>query len=333
MALHPQIEAHYPKVLFRDHIRKIAVVKLDHVGDCYASLPALWRLQERFPDGAITVFCGPWAIPIFKEVPFITEIVPIQFFGENGMIGGIVGLSPADIQKLEKDQFDLTLDFRVSRDTRPVLKYIHSMAYAAATPIPEIPTLCLGIQVPENIIHGSFISALVEYLPVVEAGRPYDSTKPICLAYNASCKAKLWGIERMTELGKELLSEGHSIVVGYSPIQSSQTEGLAQTLGVPLLKGNTVQDYVNQVIEKCSIYLGFDTGPSHAVAMAGIPTVTLMGNLVKVDQWIPVGPKVITLHKSMNRPPCGNAYNCPCNYECMQIPVEDVKWAISEFMK
>src|SRR5205085_11197600 len=40
--------------LSRDEIRKILVVKLDHIGDCIIAFPAVRRLKQAFPDARIT---------------------------------------------------------------------------------------------------------------------------------------------------------------------------------------------------------------------------------------------------------------------------------------
>src|SRR5205085_6955756 len=41
--------------LNRDDIRKILVLKLDHIGDCLIAFPAVRRLQRHFPKAQITV--------------------------------------------------------------------------------------------------------------------------------------------------------------------------------------------------------------------------------------------------------------------------------------
>ena len=332
MPLDPQTEVHRPEVLIVGDIKKIAITKMDHVGDCFATIPAMNRLRERFPDAHYTVFCGTWGVPIFKHIGF-KDIIPITFFHENAMTGGIIGLSKEDKEKLNAEEYDLAIDFRAFPESHAVLAQIRSKHYASVTPITNIKTIHTHEAVPRNSIHSRIMQALVGYLPIVKAPRPYDPDKPICLAYNASNKFKLWRPSRMVQLGQELLTEGHKVVVGYSPNQPVETTEMAEKLNVPLIRGSDVQEYVDKVLDQCSIYLGFDTGPSHATAAAGVPTVTIMGNLVDVEMWMPLGARVITLHKNMGRPPCGNARNCPCNYGCTDIPVADVKWAIYESMK
>src|SRR5260370_42141267 len=39
----------------RESIRRILVLKLDHIGDCIISLPAIRKLRRHFPDARITV--------------------------------------------------------------------------------------------------------------------------------------------------------------------------------------------------------------------------------------------------------------------------------------
>lgn len=333
LPLDPQTEVFHPTALVINEIRNVAIFKLDHVGDCYYTLPSIERLKERLPYAKFTLFCGPWAIPIFNRYDFL-KIIPIDFYGENAMNMKKLEITPEETVLLQKDEFDLVIDFRYYPDNRELIgKNVKSKFYAAVTPISHKETIHISPTVVRDVIHGRMIAALVGYLPIVRPAIPYDPDKAICLAYNASSKFKLWNINNMVKLGEELLAMGFRVVVGYSPTQATQTENLAKHLGVPLLRGNSIQDYVDRVLDQCSVYLGFDTGPSHAIAAAGLPIVTIMGNLVSVPPWVPLGPKVTTLHKNMGRPPCGNAYTCPCNHTCTDVPVADVKWAILESMK
>lgn len=320
-------------VLVSNDIKNVAIVKLDHIGDCYYILSSLVRLRERLPYAKFTMFCGPWAAPIFHQYSFL-NIIPIDFYGGNAMNMKKLEITPEEARLLEKDEFDLAIDFRYSPENRDLLgKHIKSRYYAAVTPITGKETIHLATEIHRDVIHGQMIAALVGYLPIVIPPISYNPNKAICLAYSASIKSKLWSIPNMVQLGKELLAMGHKVVVGYSPTQSKITEELAQHLEVPLIQGMDVTDYVNKVLDQCSVYLGFSTGPTQAVAALGIPTVAIIGNLVPVPLWIPLGAKVIALHKNIGRPPCFNAYNCPCNGTCMDVPVADVKWAILEAMK
>jgi glycosyltransferase involved in cell wall biosynthesis len=54
-------------VLRRDEIRKILVVKLDHIGDCIIAFPAVRRLKQVFPDAHITVLTSHASCPVWQR--------------------------------------------------------------------------------------------------------------------------------------------------------------------------------------------------------------------------------------------------------------------------
>src|SRR5262249_33227012 len=54
-----------------DHegVRKVLVVRLDHLGDVLLTVTAIRRLHELFPEAEITALVGSWARPLLEAEP------------------------------------------------------------------------------------------------------------------------------------------------------------------------------------------------------------------------------------------------------------------------
>src|SRR5207302_5200801 len=64
----------------RDSIRKILVVKLDHIGDCITAIPAVRRLKRHFPKARISVLTSQASKPVWAYEPGIDQTIAFEFF-------------------------------------------------------------------------------------------------------------------------------------------------------------------------------------------------------------------------------------------------------------
>ena len=129
-----------PPPLFSDHvaspgpIRRILILKLDHIGDLLVAAPALALLRNSFADAHITLICGPWNVGLAKRLKLADEVHAVNFF-----TAGLVGDVSVEARRravvetlvaLELAPFDLAIDLRRDADTRTLLK-LFPARYAA----------------------------------------------------------------------------------------------------------------------------------------------------------------------------------------------------------
>ena len=67
-------------LLPRDSIRRILVVKLDHIGDCIIAFPAVRRLKQHFPNARITVLTARASLPVWAYEPSVEQTIEFEFF-------------------------------------------------------------------------------------------------------------------------------------------------------------------------------------------------------------------------------------------------------------
>jgi heptosyltransferase-2/heptosyltransferase-3 len=97
-------------------VRRIAVVRPDHLGDLLFATPALERIREAFPEAHITGMVGPWGRAMWQGNPNLDALVVVRFPGMVPRQGGGV-LSPyrllnATARKLSAGKYDLGIVLR-----------------------------------------------------------------------------------------------------------------------------------------------------------------------------------------------------------------------------
>ena len=111
------------------HVQKVAVMKLDHRGDFIMAKPALLELRRRFPSAALTLICGSWNAADAEALGVFDEILIFNFFSETGASSSAPlrrQLVRAFADLMRGKLFDLAIDLRVDRDTRPLLAEIEA---------------------------------------------------------------------------------------------------------------------------------------------------------------------------------------------------------------
>lgn len=97
-------------------VRRIVVIRPDHLGDVLLSSPALNLLRQAFPTAEITGMVGPWSAEVASRQPAFDRIAEVRFPGFTrqrstsllARYGSIAGLS----RRLRREQFDLAIVLR-----------------------------------------------------------------------------------------------------------------------------------------------------------------------------------------------------------------------------
>lgn len=97
---------------FPQEVKKILVVRLDHIGDLVCTLPVLPILKERFPQATITVLTGAEGEAILKENPFVDELIVFRsnWFSRRKVLNASEFFEI--LSQLRKAKFDLGYDLR-----------------------------------------------------------------------------------------------------------------------------------------------------------------------------------------------------------------------------
>ncbi len=339
-----------------DKVRRIAVLRLDHLGDVLMALPTLEALRETLPKAEIDFWVGPWGREV-AEMSRLAHHVPVfeaPWFSrppKRGLLRGCMVLA----RLLREANYDAVIDLR--GDCRHILA-----AWMSRIPVRIGQTLTGGgflLSHPVHHVNGLHeteqgLNLLVKTGLHWKRGQPWPVLKPspenageaqavreklglqkpmIALHATAGTQAKRWPGERWSQLVDALPADFEAVFVGTDADRNYLEEvfhncgrkpsSAAGLLSLPALAA---------FLKDCRLFIGVDSGPAHIAAAVGTPVVSLYSGTNMADQWAPRGPRVTVIQKRTPCSPC-ELQVCPIGNECMrQISVDEVLAAVKTFL-
>jgi hypothetical protein len=104
-------------------VRRILILKLDHLGDLIMGIPALELARRHFADAEIDLVVGAWNEGMARGLGVADRVVAFDAFPRNSSeeepdVHATVGL----FRQAIPDQYDLAIDLRTDYDTRSLLR-------------------------------------------------------------------------------------------------------------------------------------------------------------------------------------------------------------------
>jgi ADP-heptose:LPS heptosyltransferase len=343
--------------LFRvEDIRRILVVKLDHIGDFVTALPAIRRLKQSFPRARITVLAGPASKAFVPLEQSIDEFIPFAFFHARSQLGERE-LTKEDFEALAEQlrpyRFDLAIDLRKHPSTRDVLKYTGARFLAGYDYQGQFPNLDIALdwdgdrrlQRKRSHVIDDLI-ALVDAVhhatesdrvlmqpqpqPIPLADLPDDVRalfdKPVVAIHpGAGNVTKQWPTAYFLALIELLISRhGVNVLMVGGPDEVEVVEELLAAARYPKamasMAGKSPLSSLPGLLLRCAVYIGNDSGPKHIAAAAGVPTIGIHSGVVDPVEWGPLGTQAIALRRNMTCAPCylASAADCTRGLACLQ---------------
>jgi len=140
---------------------------------------------------------------------------------------------------------------------------------------------------------------------------------------------KRWPVENFARLCQSLAAEPTvSIVLVGGPQDKPITQRLVATCRAPLLdlSGKTSLRETAELLRRCNLYVGNDSGPAHIAAAVGIPCVTLFSSIHFPGIWEPWGAQNTAIRHPVPCEYCFSEDHCPVGtMACIRgIGVEEV---------
>lgn len=148
--------------------------------------------------------------------------------------------------------------------------------------------------------------------------------KVAVLAPGAKWFTKRWGVEKFIETGKKLLNSGFkSLFVLGSGEEESFCHRVCNGIGGDCYNfaGKTDFDEAASIIERCSVFIGNDSGLGHLAAAVKTPSVVIFGSTVKEFGFFPFRNRSIVLEKDIDCRPCSHIGRNSCpkkHFRCME---------------
>ncbi|YCK36903.1 glycosyltransferase family 9 protein [Actinomadura sp. ATCC 39365] len=160
-------------------------------------------------------------------------------------------------------------------------------------------------------------------------GGAADERSYVVVHPGTSAPARTWPAERHRQAVRELVDDGHQVVV--TGKERDLTAYVACDAAVDL-GGRTTLAELAAVIEGASVLVAGNTGPAHLAAAVGTPVVSLFAPVVPAARWAPYGVPTVLLGDQ--QAPCSGsrARTCPvAGHPCLSLVTsEQVVKAVRE---
>ena len=355
-----------------DRSERILVFRIGQLGDTVVALPAFWMLRSAFPTASLTLLTnspvkGVGGVAVSDVLPKTGLFDNVITYPSH--IGGLVALfsRAALANRLRKEKFDRVFYLmprnrtvqQIARDSRFLrLAGIRNISgvdflrqnrlqFPIPVPTPEVSSEADFLvdllkseglvceSVPENLLALSVEEQRFAVEWISNNCGVAHRQPIIAVAPGSNWSSKIWELDRFRSTVNRLISEFDifPIVVG-GPQDSSLGEALIEgwQRGVNAAGKLTVRQSA-AVLERCSLFLGNDTGTMHLAAAVKTPCVAVFAAVDWVGKWSPFGGPRNRLFRS--RIECEGCHLeiCPFGNRCLDIiQVDAVYGACAELL-
>jgi heptosyltransferase-3 len=298
------------------------------LGDLLLAGPALAALSRHYPRARITALGHPELWRLFSLSLPLDEV----FDSGEARWAPLFAETPLPRELRERlALFQLALVF-APRPQPLLLKHLGQAGIAAVHWLPSFPETT-GVEAVAAL-QARRLAALglaCEPAPfTLEVGLPRHEALPelagpdpwLAVAPGSGHPCKNWPLSHYYEVSRALAWEYELKVVWLAgPAEDSMLpylEALARAQGQVLLAHRPLAR-VAQVLSRCRLYLGNDSGLTHLAAAVGSPEVLALFGPTDPRVWAPLGPQVHTLTAPCSQAPCavGRTIACP-EPRCLQ---------------
>lgn len=315
------------------HVRKIAVLRANGIGDFIFALPALEALRTAYPEAHITLLGASHHAALLegRASPVDRVIVVPPSRGVNEVDGAerANALEPF-FATMRAEAFDLALQMHGGGQySNPFTQRLGARMTAGlrATNAPPLDRWTPYIYWQSEIVRYLEVAALVGAPPVTVAPRLAVTTRDameaeravppsdhalVLLNPGSSDPRRRWTVEGFATVGDALARRGARILVNGSAGERDLTGRIVAAMGCHAvdLAGRLTLGGLVGLAARCTVVVSNDSGPLYVCAAAGAPTVGIYwcGNLATSA----------VLTRARHRPVASWRLDCPvCGTNCM----------------
>jgi len=295
--------------------RKILVLRLSAAGDVVRTLPAVKALKTYYPSASITWIAEEASRALLESQPEIDEVIvfPRKRWA-GGMksarkIWGTIGEIREFISDLRGRRFDVVLDFHgllksgviafLSRSPRRIgfdrrsSKEGNFLFSNVKVRLPEQRMSRLQRNFALLGGMGLEVKGFHPKLHIPPEDRKYVESffdkistplrRPVIAIHpGTSLKTayKRWMPDQYARLADRLISElNGTVIFTWGPEELEWAEGIRKEMKGPSLLGPRTESLtqLGEVLRRCDLYVGGDTGPMHIASLVGTPVVVIYG--------------------------------------------------------
>ena len=314
---------------------RILIRASNWLGDAAISAPAIGAIKNGRPDAHITVAAPSKIASVWKLIPEVDAIVPLEGRSLFAAIGSIRRQPRFDVAVLFPNSLRVALEAWLAGVPRRVGYHGHSRRWLLNQVVPKSRRLGPPEHQAFHYLHiahtlGTSVDS-IDLLHISAVGHVDLSSAKIALCPGAEYgPAKRWLPERFAETAKAVAAQ--------SPVQwilfgtKNDTvigEQISQALSDSCVNriGQTTLDQLIDELRECRLLLTNDTGTMHLASLLGVPVVAIFGS-TEPRLTGPLGPGHTVLRHQVECSPC-LLRQCPIDFRCMKaVSVEEVADAV-----
>jgi lipopolysaccharide heptosyltransferase II len=327
-------------------LRRILIVKTDHLGDFLLCLPAVRDFLAAEPSAEIGFVVGSPTRELAERVSWIREThifdspryVRIGRPSPEGTLESILARDWDLIIDLTNDRASaLAALARPSRHRRDVGTYrmkqklgiLAGRTDSRDRHISRVFYRALGLHPPEIIVPVG-LDLRPEDRAVARAAlaRAWPGDRAIAALHaGATWSFRRWPAGRFAETAKRLEADGFSVIFVGGPDDREISLEIARAAGIPearVLAGHLGLPAAAAVLESCALVVANDGGVLHLAAAMGTPVIGLYGPN-EPGLFGPIGAKSIALYHKRDCSPCSQRHCIWGRSRCLEpIEIADV---------
>ena len=135
----------------RGGVKRLLIMKLDHLGDLINAVPALERARRYFPDASIDLAVGSWNVDLASDLQLADRVIGFDAFPRNSSeVQPNVDATLGQFRTRITDRYDLAIDLRADVDTRPLLAAVRAPLKAGIGTRARFPFLDIALPLDDT---------------------------------------------------------------------------------------------------------------------------------------------------------------------------------------
>ncbi|MFH1800896.1 MAG: glycosyltransferase family 9 protein [Candidatus Omnitrophota bacterium] len=317
-------------------VRRILVVRLDHIGDVVMSRPMIRALHKKFPHAEIDLLVTEDIAPLFAFSKEIRTVITAQHGWFMRRASFLLKWSEfwRLVRILKTTPYDMGFDPR--GDLRNILlMFLAGVRYTVGYGITsggfllneEIPHDASRHQVELNMcllnsFHIAQDNKLLPFEYSSERARefwkktgvlPLTTLLPrVAIHMGSGYPSKRWPPENFKALIQQIDKEALAqiVLVGTKAEKDAAPDLKLNSERLIDLRGKTALQDLPVLMDVCDVFIGNDSGPAHIAAAQGLEIILLVSGTNDIHLWHPWTERLCFLQHEVPCSPCGFE-NCP----------------------
>jgi len=157
-------------------------------------------------------------------------------------------------------------------------------------------------------------------------GEGISGRQIVAIAPGAKRSTNRWPAEWFAKIGKVISVMGYATLVVGGDSDKEICLWVANAIGAESksVAGSLSLPEFSELLKRCCLFIGNDSGPQHLAAAVGIPCISLFSSWQLKGKWHPFGPDNVVIQKPVS---CHTCFleECPYDNMCIKlIQVQDV---------